>query len=252
MGFIKQMKDMKSMVHDAPDQIAMAQEMGANAKAMAATQQAQAATQMAALTNASVPGAAGPDLEPIANVSLELYAQISKSLTVVSPATTGRRRSPAGMPGCRPTRPLARPSAPSTRPADMGFMKDLNQLHKTTKEIDKNWDPSAQRKEHMAKMAALNEQMKAQVAMASPSADAVDGTAQVLSVGMTTGSVNNDPILPVELLVTAPGGAPRPVTATMVVPMGQLSRLSPGASLPVRVSVGQPDQVAINWAAVSS
>jgi hypothetical protein len=134
----------------------------------------------------------------------------------------------------------------------MGFMKDLNKLHKTGKEIDKTWDPTAQRKDSMARMSALNEQMKAQVAMASPSADAVDGTAQVLSVGATTGSVNNDPILPVELLVTAPGGAPRPVTATMVVPMGQLSRLTPGATLPVRVSVGQPDVVSVNWAAPSS
>jgi hypothetical protein len=84
MGFIKQMKDMKSMVHDAPDQIAMAQEMGANAKAMAATQQAQAAAQMAAVTNATAPEATGADLAPIANVSLELYAQISKSLAAAN------------------------------------------------------------------------------------------------------------------------------------------------------------------------
>ena len=75
MGFFKQIKDMKATVAAAPEMIEQAQEMAANAQAMAAAQ--QAAAQPAA-------PAVGPDFEPIAGVSLELYAEISKSLATVN------------------------------------------------------------------------------------------------------------------------------------------------------------------------
>ena len=79
MGFFKQIKDMKATVAAAPEMIEQAQEMAANAQAMAAAQQsaAQQAVQ-------PTPPAIGPDFEPIAGVSLELYAEISKSLATVN------------------------------------------------------------------------------------------------------------------------------------------------------------------------
>ena len=81
MGFFKQIKDMKATVAAAPEMIEQAQEMAANAQAMAAAQQA-AAQQAAAQPTAAA--AVGPDFEPIAGVSLELYAEISKSLATVN------------------------------------------------------------------------------------------------------------------------------------------------------------------------
>ena len=84
MGLFKSLKDMKDMVHEAPDMLASANELSANAQANAAAQQA-AAEQAIAAANA-VPSAAAPaggDLSPIAGVSLELYAEISKSLAEV-------------------------------------------------------------------------------------------------------------------------------------------------------------------------
>jgi hypothetical protein len=74
MGLFKQMKDMKETVAAAPGMIEEAQKMAANAQAMAAQQQAAAAAYMAQQQ------AAGPDFEPVAGVSLELYAEISKGL----------------------------------------------------------------------------------------------------------------------------------------------------------------------------
>ena len=74
MGFFKQIKDMKATVAAAPEMVEQAQQMAANAQAMAAAQQA---AQPAA-------PAVGPDFEPIAGVSLELYAEISKSLATVN------------------------------------------------------------------------------------------------------------------------------------------------------------------------
>jgi hypothetical protein len=84
MGFFKQVKDMKNMVHEAPNLIAQSSELAANAKAMAAAQQAAAGQ-----APTDVPGAAaitvvpGGDPGPINGVSIELYAEISRSFAEV-------------------------------------------------------------------------------------------------------------------------------------------------------------------------
>lgn len=78
MGIFKQMKQMKDVVAEAPGLIENAQQMQAAAQQQAAAQ--AAAFQQAAATT---PGAAGTGntSEPIAGVSLELYAEISRELT---------------------------------------------------------------------------------------------------------------------------------------------------------------------------
>lgn len=80
MGFFKQMKDMKKTVEAAPGLVAQAQQMSAQAQEMQVAQQAAAqqalAQQQAAAAAAGAP--AGTDFEPIAGVSLELYAEISR------------------------------------------------------------------------------------------------------------------------------------------------------------------------------
>src|SRR4051794_28244363 len=89
MGLFKQMKDMKNTVHEAPGMIQQAQEMGAQAQQMAVAQQAAAQAAMAqaqaqatagAGTNGATGAPGGADFDPIAGVSLELYADISKGL----------------------------------------------------------------------------------------------------------------------------------------------------------------------------
>jgi hypothetical protein len=84
MGLFKQMKDMKETVAAAPDMIANAQALGASAQAMGAAQQAQADQALAAQRAAATAPAAGPDFEPIAGVSLDLYADISRDLASVN------------------------------------------------------------------------------------------------------------------------------------------------------------------------
>ena len=84
MGLFKQMKDMKETVAAAPDMIANAQALGASAQQMAAAQQAQAQQAMVAQQTAVAAAATGPDFEPIAGVSLDLYADISRDLATVN------------------------------------------------------------------------------------------------------------------------------------------------------------------------
>ena len=84
MGMFKQMKDMKDMVHAAPGMVDQAQQMAANAQVMQqqmmAQQQAAMAQAMQAQQAGAASAAAGGSLEPIAGVSLELYARIVKAI----------------------------------------------------------------------------------------------------------------------------------------------------------------------------
>jgi hypothetical protein len=126
----------------------------------------------------------------------------------------------------------------------MGFIGDLNKLNKQAKEINKTWDPGAQAQDALAKMKALNESM---TETAQAMTDGVPGTAQVVAVGPSTGMMNMNPMMQVDLLVTAQGGMPRPVSKQLVVPMQHLVRLQVGATLPVMVSQSDPNGVAIMW-----
>jgi hypothetical protein len=88
VGMLKRMKDMKEMVNAAPGMIEQAQQLGAQAQQMAAAQQAAAQAQMGQAQGlgqfgglpATQPGLAptGPDFDPIAGVSLEEFAAVSK------------------------------------------------------------------------------------------------------------------------------------------------------------------------------
>jgi hypothetical protein len=93
MGIFKQIKDMKDMVNAAPGLVQQAQQMGAQAQQMAAAQQAAAQAQIAQYRGGQ-PGAfgqqpggfgqpaapAGPDFEPIDNVSLDQFAAVTKAV----------------------------------------------------------------------------------------------------------------------------------------------------------------------------
>jgi hypothetical protein len=86
MGMMKRMKDMKDMVHAAPDMIAQAQQLGAQAQQMAAAQQAAAQAQYGAQMQmgqfGGLPGTSptGADFDPIAGVPLEEFAAVSKGV----------------------------------------------------------------------------------------------------------------------------------------------------------------------------
>ncbi len=84
MGFLKQMKDMKQTVNAAPGLIQNAQALGAQAQQMGLAQQQAAnaqAQQAAAAAAAAGVSTSGPgQLDPIAGVSLEQFAAVSKGL----------------------------------------------------------------------------------------------------------------------------------------------------------------------------
>jgi len=73
MGLFKDIKNMKDTVHAAPDMIRQAQTLGAQAQALGAAQAANPIVGAPGVVTAA-------ELEPIAGVSLELYAQLAKTV----------------------------------------------------------------------------------------------------------------------------------------------------------------------------
>jgi hypothetical protein len=76
-------KEMKSIGHDSPTRIEQAKQMAAHAQPLGGGYRAQADSwgEKATVVGRRMPAAS--DFEPIATVSLELYAQISKSLATI-------------------------------------------------------------------------------------------------------------------------------------------------------------------------
>jgi hypothetical protein len=132
----------------------------------------------------------------------------------------------------------------------VGFLKHITTLNKQSKDVSKTADPAAAVPDGVARMQALNDQLaQANAALSAPPGDALEASAQVLSMGASTGQLNNDPIVPIELMIFQPGGPPRPVSTSVVVPLTQLHRLATGATVPVKLSASNPDALAIDWSA---
>ncbi len=130
----------------------------------------------------------------------------------------------------------------------MRFLKDSKTVGKQSEESSENSDPGSAMQGGVARMQALNEQLaQMNAALSAPPGDAVEASAQVMSMGTSTGSLNNDPIVPLELIIFQPDGPPRPIAISVVVPLTQLHRLATGATVPVKLSASNPDALAIDW-----
>ena len=126
----------------------------------------------------------------------------------------------------------------------MGFFKDLKKTVDKSNELEKSM-PSA--KERMAQgietMKAMNATGAGMVAAMDPSKPSNTLQAQVLAVRDRQARINYQPVMEIDLLVTGPTGAKYPVTLHQAVPHSALSRIQPGATVPVRVRVDDPQAV---------
>ncbi len=130
----------------------------------------------------------------------------------------------------------------------MGFLKDITTLNRMGNDIRRNWDPAAQLAQSQAAMAQANAAM-AEMANRASSTAALHGTpatASVVAARQTGQYINMQPLVTLDLLVQMPGGLPAPVTINEVVSQLNLSRVAPGASLPVKVGAA-PGDVVVDW-----
>ena len=77
------------------------------------------------------------------------------------------------------------------------------------------------------------------------SATGVAGTGQIMGLGQTGMTVNDQPQVELDLLVTIPGRSPYRAKVKEIVPLIMLNRLQ--GTLPVRVDPAEPDTVVVQW-----
>jgi hypothetical protein len=83
-------------------------------------------------------------------------------------------------------------------------------------------------------------------------ATGVSGTATLTGVTQTGMYLNEQPRIKMDMLVQLPGQTPYAAEHSEFVPLILLSRVQPGATLPVKVNPTQPGKVVIDWQSLSS
>lgn len=129
------------------------------------------------------------------------------------------------------------------------MFKSIRQLQKQAHEIEKTWDPDAQRAAGMARMAAATEMMGQQTKAANAALTGIDATATVTATRDGGGMINLEPIVEIELTVMPDGRPPYPVTLRQPVPSVQLAMLQPGATVKVKIDPEDASQVWLDLAA---
>lgn len=125
----------------------------------------------------------------------------------------------------------------------MGFFRSMNELHKQSKELDKDFHPGEMMANGMERMKAAQAMMAQQTQAANAALNGLDATATVVAVRQTPTMVNFQPMVEIDLTVLAPGRAPYPATVSQVVDQVTLPRLQPGASVAVKVDPNDPNTV---------
>ena len=128
----------------------------------------------------------------------------------------------------------------------MGFFKSINEATKLAGEIRDDWDPKAQRAAGMERMRQAQAMMAQQTAAATAAVSGLDGTATVVTASQGSGMVNMHPIVDIELTVMVPGATPYPVKVSAPMDVTTIARLTPGASVRVKVDPQNHDNVWID------
>ncbi len=126
----------------------------------------------------------------------------------------------------------------------MGIFKDLKRTYDKSKDMQDSMPPvKDQMAAGLANMKAMSASMAQMNAALDPSAPSSTVDATVVSVRDTGAQLNYQPVVEIALLVPAPTGATYPVTVSQPVPLSSLARVQPGATIPVRVRVDDPQSV---------
>jgi len=126
----------------------------------------------------------------------------------------------------------------------MGFFKDLKRTYDKSKEMQDSMPPvKDQMAAGLANMKAVNASMAQMNAALDPSAPSTTVDATVVSVRSAGAEINLQPVFVIDLLVPSATGATYPVSLTQPVPHAAIPRVQPGATVPVRVRIDDPQAV---------
>jgi hypothetical protein len=131
----------------------------------------------------------------------------------------------------------------------MGFFKNMNELSKQGREMQKNMDVGQMMGDAKTKMAEANQMMAQQTQAANLAMSGKDGEASITNAAQTGAMVNYQPTMAIEMTVFPEGGVPYPVTVTQVVEQPYLQKAAPGQQVKVKIDQADPNTVWIDWAA---
>jgi hypothetical protein len=134
----------------------------------------------------------------------------------------------------------------------MGVFKNMRDLQKMAKDIDRNSPPVGQRMaDAQARMANMQQMMANQTAAASAAAAAAAGLAdgsaircQAVVNGMQqVGMINFDLMIQFDLTLMQDGMPPRPATTQQNVSQMQIGQIRPGMTVDGAIDPNNPDAV---------
>ena len=141
----------------------------------------------------------------------------------------------------------------------MGVFKNMRDLQKQAKEIDRTMPPVGDRmRAAQERMAGASQMMAAQTQAATAAAAAVAGLANGTSVRRTVmisgmrqvGVINFDLLVEFELTVMADGMPPYPATTQQAISQMQIGQLRPGMTLQGAVDPSNPTAVWLDLASI--
>lgn len=132
----------------------------------------------------------------------------------------------------------------------MGMFKDMRDLSKTGKEMQKEKfgtsNPFSIMKQGVSQAKDMVGQVQADQAKAQKlMTSGVVGQATIVAMRDTGTMVNNMPQIEMDLQVQVPGKDPYPVTHRQVMAHSSLGMMQPGSTLPVHVDADDPNSLMI-------
>ena len=130
----------------------------------------------------------------------------------------------------------------------MGFFKDMHDLTKQAKEIDKTFDPGQQMRDGKARMAQAQQMMAQQTLAANLAVTGADATGTISAVRDTGTFINMAPVLEIDILIfPSDGRPPYPITTKEPLQASQMPRAVVGGQVRVKVDQTNPALVWVDW-----
>jgi hypothetical protein len=131
----------------------------------------------------------------------------------------------------------------------MGGLRNIRETAQLREEITRAWDPTQQRRDGIARMAAAHETITQTTHTANIAAAGIDATATVTSSTQTGTMLDTEPLIELSLMVIpARGMAPYEATITQPITQLLLPLVRVGSRLAVKVDPSDPQSIWIDFA----
>ncbi len=127
----------------------------------------------------------------------------------------------------------------------MGMFKDLRNIQKQAKEMEKQQGGRPSMKDALSQGSAAMDNANQMMADQELGQSGRDGEATVVAIRDTGMTMNENPVVEFDLKVTVGGFGPYDVTRQQIVSRLQVAQIQPGTEVKVKVAEDDPQRVLI-------